>query len=177
MKGIALLVTVSLALLASCTLVSSEDDGFAEGALLQTDVTEIKATVVKDFREKVVFDVPLTITNVTNERIALTRCKRPSAPVLQKLVDERWETAFAPIEQLCLSPPWFIEPGDTFVDTLRVRGFLPDQSAAPTFDTDLEGTYRLVHRLYRRPVGDQEQPSDLLPEPLRTSNTFTVIEQ
>lgn len=148
-----------------------------DGGFLQTDTTHYQAELQTGSLQVVTFDIPFTITNAKDEPIYMVGCKQAPAPDLQKNVNGEWVTAYSPIHLMCLSPPFIVEPFETFHDTLRVYGALPGQNTAPTFDTDIDGTYRLVQNLHTDPdsFDDLEKKSEnLLPEALRISNNFVV---
>lgn len=138
--------------------------------LLRTDQTAYEAELVTESRARVVVDVPYTLANTTAAPIYLIGCKRPPAPVLQRRVEGEWETAYAPVELGCLSPPWTVEPDAVRHDTLRMEAHLPGQNIAPTFEVDeIEGVYRLVQSIYHDVEGEE-----LLPLRQCVSNSFTL---
>ena len=114
--------------------------------------------------------IPVVYRNTTDTYVYLIGCRTPFRPVLEKRVDRKWVSAWVPVEDACLSPPWPIGPGETFRDTVRVFGVRPGYNAAPTFDTEVPGTYRLVQRLYVDPEGEQALPPIM-------SNTFRVTQR
>ena len=131
-----------------------------------------------DFTPRVEFLAPVitAYTNTTGADVYLFGCRTPSRPTLQKRVDGAWVDAWMPVEDGCLSPPWRIRPGETYRDTLHVVGYKPGYNTAPTFDTAIEGTYRLVRAIYDVPELDA-QGSGLLPLAQRVSNAFEVTER
>ncbi len=156
---------------AACSrLVDSDSPADEAGGLLKTDRATYKATLVTDEPAHVAVDIPYALTNATQDTLYLIGCHRPPQPVLQKYADGSWTTVYAPVELMCLSPPWPVAPGAVRLDTLRVRGFLPGQNAGPVFEAaEVEGTYRLVRPVYRDPAG-----AELLPEAQRVSNSFAL---
>lgn len=144
----------------------------ATDGLLHTDRTEYEAERVADeSRTYVALDVSYALANTTSDPVFLIGCQHPPAPVLQKRVEGEWQTAYAPVELLCLSPPWTVAPGSVRRDTLRAEAHLPGQNIAPAFEADeIDGMYRLVQpSLYYD--ADGEKP---LPLRRRVSNTFTL---
>lgn len=174
-----LFITVCLyfLVLVSCNAIPTDNFSAVEGGLLQTDSEIYKAEIFQNGRDGVRFDIPYTVTNTTGEAVYMIGCKRPAAPVLQKKSGEEWVTAYSPIEQLCLSPPFILEPGEQHRDTLQVYGVFPGQNAAPEFLTDVEGKYRLEKRIYSDPEtfeNSEDWSENLLSRDLRISNTFQV---
>ena len=112
----------------------------------------------------------MTYTNPTDRTVYMTGCKGPSKPTLQKQEGRDWVPAYSPVELMCLGPPTVIEPGESYRDTLHVSGYLPGQNVAPTFKTEVEGTYRLVRAVFSDPDGKQP-----LPDSLRISNLFEMV--
>lgn len=179
MKLSAIYTVLCFLMYAGCeALLTGDFDGnFEEGGFLQTDTTYYQAEIQSGNRDVVRLDIPFTITNAKDEPIYMLGCGRAPAPLLQKNVGGEWVTAYSPVELMCLSPPFIIEPGETFYDTLRVHGALPGQNTEPTFDTKIKGVYRLVHTFYIDPDSFDDlntRSKNLLPESLRISNTFYV---
>ncbi|MCC5905127.1 MAG: hypothetical protein JJU13_02895 [Balneolaceae bacterium] len=169
-------------ILASCTAITTEDLSFTadEGGMLHTDAEIYEAEIFQDDRQGVRFNIPYTVTNTSEKAVYMIGCRQPSAPVLQKSTGEEWVSAFSPVEQLCLSPPFILEPGEQRGDTLQVYGFFPGQNTYPEFLTDIEGTYRLKKRIYSDPKTFDDPGgwnNHILDQDLRISNTFQVIEK
>jgi hypothetical protein len=83
--------------------------------------------------------------NQAADTLYIVNCNRWLAPILEKQVDEGWETFWGPISDACLSAPIVIPPGGEVVDFLRLWGALPGNNAGPEFKSDdVEGVYRLV---------------------------------
>lgn len=147
------------------------------GTLLQTDLPSYDARVVTNGplfnrRRLVRVDIPYETRNTTSRPLHAIGCGRPSA-ILEKQQGNEWVVAYAPIELGCLSPPFVLEAGDVWRDTLRVRGFLPGQRAGPTFDTDIEGTYRLRRVIYTG-TGSSGPGPEPVEDELTVSNTFEL---
>ena len=115
--------------------------------------------------------IDMTYRNATDDVVFLHGCKRPSLPVLQKWQGGAWVLAWGAVEQSCGSTPVPIPPGETYAMTVPVMGYLPGQNAAPTFDTEVEGTYRLLWTVY---TADEPREDALLPLDQRVSNTFEL---
>lgn len=159
-----------LLLFPACSLLTFDSDNDAfRGFALQTDQFSYEAELKQDAYPHVEVSIPMTYTNVTDQTVYLLGCYHPSRPVLMKQEEEQWVTAYAAIELMCLSPPWVIRPREVFRDTLHVYGILPGHNAGPTFDTEIDGTYRLERTVYMDPEGNK-----LLPDSLRISNLFTL---
>ena len=166
-----IIVLLVLPAFTACTLVGPGEEGM--DAPIQTDHTLYEAVLRHDGLSRVEVSIPMAFRNITDEVVYLIGCRTPSQPVLEKHVGGEWVAAWVPIERLCLSPPWHVAPGATFRDTLRVTGFLPGHNAAPTFDTEIDGTYRLVRAIWSVPEPDAKAQG-LLPLPYRVSNTFEI---
>ena len=163
-------------LFSGCSLVSTDEAAPPVSAsLVVTDQAQYDARAPAGGLSRVVFDVPFEIRNTTGGPLYRIGCRTAPPPTLEKLVEGEWVTAYAPIVNLCLSPPFEIAPGEVRRDTLQVQGFLPGQNAGPEFETDVEGTYRLHLRLYSS-LTDERSPlgKDLVPLEERVSNPFEV---
>lgn len=148
------------------------------GTLLQTDLPFYDADVVSNGplfnrRRLVRVDIPYETRNTTSGSLYFIGCGRPPSAVLEKQQGDEWVVAYSPVELLCLSAPFDLEAGDLRRDTLRVRGFLPGQNAGPTFDTDLEGTYRLRRVIYTG-TGSSGLGQEVVEDELTVSNTFEL---
>ena len=169
-------------MLASCAEISTKEMDLSftteeGGGILQTDAELYQAELFQNGRPGIRFDIPYKVTNTTEVAVYMIGCRQPSAPVLQKRSGEEWVTAYSPVEQLCLSPPFIVEPGDQRRDTLQVYGFFPGQNIFPEFQTDIDGTYRLKKRIYSDPdtfEDSGEWNNHKLDPELRISNTFRV---
>lgn len=173
-----LLVLIMGSFIGSCDIVKSNDDlpsDMADG-LIKVDISQAVAVIKKDPYTKVVFNVPFEIKNRMSTEIYMVGCMQAPPPVLQKYVLGKWVDVYQPVILDCLSPPFIIEPGETFRDILRVEGYAPGQNTYPVFEADIDGTYRLVQKLYinldKFDSGNMED--GLLPIEERISNTFTV---
>ena len=154
-------------LVASCSLFAPESgEADSEKVLIQTDRTQYEAIVTQGRKPQVEITIPITYRNVTDETVYLIGCG-VFPPTLQRRTGVTWKNAWIPVVAACLGPPWPIERGQTRRDTVHVFGFRPGYNAAPTFDTEITGTYRLVQTIYTDPEGEQ-------PLPPTASNTFEV---
>lgn len=164
------------ALLSACSLLPADEPGdSAPTSLVVTDRAKYDARLVMSGLDRVVFEIPFEIRNTTDGPLYRVGCHRPPGPVLEKSVGGEWVTAYATGELSCLSPPFVIAAGEISRDTLRVDGHLPGQNASPTFDTEIEGMYRLNLGLYMS-LTDEPVPlgKNLVPLGERVSNTFEV---
>lgn len=161
-------------LLSACSLLGDEElHGEDTGPLLQTDQASYNADLPTDDSARVVVDIPYEVYNPTVRSLYFVGCNPPPSPILEKQVAGTWQTAYAAIELQCLSPPFVLPPGEVWRDTLHVVGFLPGQNTRPTFETEMEGTYRLRHEIYAG-LTDDRLGEDLLPLKQRVSNTFEM---
>ena len=156
--------------LSSCSLTSDE----FPTDIVQTDQVRYNAQVTSEGLAQVTFDVPFVIRNTTGAPLYRTGCLVPDPAILIKEEEGEIVTAYNQAVFMCLGPPYVIEPGEVVRDTLHVWGALPGQNAAPTFDTEVEGTYRLYLRLYTTLEDDGASGDDLAPFEALLSNTFRV---
>ena len=171
----ALLLVAVLLALPACSLSTPEAPALDSGQALQTDAASYTASVVTDGRAYVSVRIPYATRNATGEPLYLIGCITPPAAVLEKRVGDAWVTAYSAGELMCLSPPWVIASGEARRDTLVVRGYLPGQNISPTFETDIEGTYRLRRTLHTG-LTDEATPlgRGVLPDDQSVSNTFEI---
>jgi hypothetical protein len=176
-SGLAVLFGIGLLLTSSCSLLQSDGtDANSSAKLLETSQSRYEARLLTEEGDtRVVFDVPYRTRNTTADTLYLIGCNTPPPPVLEKRVDGSWQTAYAPVVLLCLSPPWALPPGAVREDTLHVVARLSGEDVAPTFETDVPGTYRLQRQIYSR-LTDERPPTGeaLVPLERRISNTFVV---
>jgi len=161
-------------LLTSCTLIGPDSDALITPApdspALVTDRSAYKATVIEG--DHITLTIPLTYTNQTTQPLYLIGCRQPSSPIIERQVGNVWIHVYASIELACLSPPWVLNPGEHFQDTLRVRASLDlEDKTFPKFLPPVTGNYRLVRSVYTQPESYKEY---LLPKQARISNTFTL---
>lgn len=121
-------------------------------------------------------EIPFTYTNRTGNGVYVVNCNQSAPPILEKRIEGRWETAWAPVVLLCLSPPIVIEAGETYSDTLRVYGGDSTSDIYPRFrGEEVEGTYRLVWLgVVHNYDPDRQGFGDELALEERISNTFTL---
>lgn len=172
------------ALFSACRVLTDADTSDAAGAhvridtaatggsAFRTDADRYVAVVKEDPYRYVEVEIPMTFVNPMEKTVYLIGCRQPTMPILQKLEEGSWNLAYAPVELQCLSPPVPVRPGEAYRDTFFVHGAFPGQRIVPEFVTDVEGTYRLVRSIYADPEGE-----DVLPDSVRTSNTFELTSQ
>lgn len=149
---------------------TGDQDGY-----LFTSKETYDAELVADGDERVVVDIPYETRNPTTDTLHLIGCKNPSPPVLEKFREGEWETVYSPVVAECLSPPWSIAPGEVRRDTFRIRGYRPGQNIRPTFEAEIDGTYRLRRRMYTEVGGEQGRMGEaLVPPENRVSNSFEL---
>lgn len=114
------------------------------------------------------------------DTVYIGRCgsEQPYA-ALDKRVAGEWVPAYRPRCPLILAPRIAVAPGAAHTSTLRVDAARPGRSLAlPRFQVEpVDGTYRLVYRVYVDPEQGTAQPADdarLLPEERRVSNPFAI---
>ncbi len=83
--------------------------------------------------------------NQTDRTISLLNCRGNFGLRLEKWMGQEWVLGWAPVLQLCLSPPIEISPGESHEHELHVFGGFPDGNVYPKFFVDeISGHYRLV---------------------------------
>lgn len=162
--------------LASVTVACSATSQPIDNSAIRTDQLIYHAEIIHNPQPAVQLTIETEYTNTTDNTVYFIGCNQPSAPQLQKYRDGKWVTVYSPIENLCLSPPWEIAPGETYRDTYQVYGYLPGYNAAPTFDAPIPGRYRLVREIYQQ-LSDSLTESELLPFSERVSNEFTITNE
>jgi len=162
--------------LASVTVACSAMSQSIDDSSLRTDQLTYHAKILHNPRSAVQLTIETEYTNTTENTVYFMGCHHPSAPQLQKYQEGKWVTVYSPIENLCLSPPWDIAPGETYRETYQVYGYLPGHNAAPTFDASIPGRYRLVRDIYQQ-LSDPLNESELLPLSERVSNEFTITNE
>ncbi len=171
----ALLLLLCLITFSACSLTTPDDGTLDATGLLQTDATSYTAETVTDGRTYVSARIPYETFNATGEALYLIGCNVPPSAVLEKSVGGAWVTAYSPGTGFCLSAPWVIASGETRRDTLVVRGYLPGQNITPTFDTEVEGTYRLRRTIHTGRADESASLGVADLEPMQSvSNTFEL---
>jgi hypothetical protein len=93
------------------------------------------------------FEVPFRLVNNGSFLLGLPGCHVPNGPVVETLQDSVWQR-WGMEYDLCDSPPQYVDPGSTRVDTLRTAGCFRRQNCSPTWVGDSSVTLRLVYRVY-----------------------------
>ena len=173
-----LLLTSALILLASCsdndmppsqTAASTQEPAYA----IQTDTTVYwLASDNGGWRA----DLQFQFRNVTADTAYAINCNRALTLALEKYDSTGWNLFWAPLTNLCLSPPVIVAPGAAFDTTYAVWGAAPGGNAGPAFrDTSFLGTYRLVWRnLVHRYDPNRGGFGDTLATEHRVSNEFVL---
>lgn len=118
--------------------------------------------------------INVTFENRTGHAVSLATCHGAFPPVIEKSVEGKWVTAFAPISMMCAGPPVVIANGETYEYPFQVVAGAPGSNIGPQFtELPIAGTYRLDWGIM-----DSANPyspgSKAIPEAARTSNTFTI---
>jgi hypothetical protein len=124
------------------------------------------------------FSMRLEYTNPTDGPIYLPTCNTVNPPHIEKVENQGWVMAFAPVVQACLGPPVIIQPGRSYQYTYNVEADLPGGRAWPQFQTEIPGRYRLVWSAYRTWTPDGPEPGlgIQLPKSATISNEFELQE-
>jgi hypothetical protein len=160
--AVPLLLTWTMAACGTDPLGSSRVDGGVE-----TDSTSYHVLTTDSWHE---VTIGVSFRNPTFNEVLIPTCHAPHPPVLEKLGQNGWVTAYSPTVLDCLGPPVRIAPGEAYSMTYRVIGArLPN--SAPRFDVDeIAGTYRLNWHALRTKSGSR------LPSAYRTSSPFQLLE-
>lgn len=160
--------------MSGCALVDSSENGYS--VQFRADRDRYEPIIITEIAVFLNFDIASVLENQGGEDIVLTGCINPSLPVLQKRLDGIWTTVYAPNELECISPPWFIKPGESHQDTLRVNAIL-DPQVFPVVRWEsgipVDGTYRLERRIFTDHLVEGF-PGTLLPLSSRVSQSFEI---
>ncbi len=177
LKKSALVCVLFSSFMSGCALVDSDKNGYS--VRLRADQNLYEPIIITGVTVRMNFDIATVMENRGSEDVVLTGCINPSLPVLQKLLDGIWTTVYTAIEPECISPPWFIEPGESHQDTLRVHAILSPQ-VIPVVRWEngipVDSTYRLERRIYTNHLVDGA-PGTLLPLSNRVSQSFEIRTQ
>jgi hypothetical protein len=170
------LILAGSLLIGGCSVVSDDGSGTTDReGYLSTSQTEYDAELRTDGRERVVVNVPYETRNPTTDTLYLVGCRNLSPPVLEKFRNGEWDTVYGPVVQSCLTPPSRIAPGEVRRDTFRLVGYRPGQNIEPTFDVEIDGTYRLRRMIYTELGGEQDRTGEApVPPEKRVSNPFEL---
>lgn len=169
-RGLSTVLAATL-LLAACNPPPSVERDPAP--LLQTDTLAYE--LVEDeagFRTT----IPYTYRNETGGAVYLANCNGDVRPLLEMDRNGFWFPAWEPFRTDCLSPPVVIGPGETYADTLHLRGAPPASNLLPVFVfPEIQGVYRMVwFQAHAALDSTTLQPSDPLPLEQRVSNPFVL---
>ena len=123
--------------------------------------------------------IMLKYTNGTGRTVYFIGCRPPHPPIIEKLVGDRWVSAWVPVVAACLSPPVAVDAGATYEYTFEMFAGLPGSTMHPQFEVaGIPGTYRLVWQIYADVDGDPSQAvlgRNPLPLAERVSNEFRFV--
>jgi hypothetical protein len=122
-------------------------------------------------------DIPYTYINRSGAPLYLVNCNGDVAPGLEKRTGDRWERAWIPETNACLSPPVVIPTGGSYSDTLHMVVAPWDSTFYGELGrSDTSRRYRLLwHQALgsfdpnARPFGSE------LPREQRSSNAFALV--
>jgi hypothetical protein len=121
--------------------------------------------------------IGVSYTNPTRGNVYIPTCHTPHPPVLQKLENGSWVTAYVPVVLMCLGPPVIIGSGRTYEFTYRIWAGFHGTNNYPQFEVrEIPGTYRLVWQMLRTwtPNGPNPGLGEPLPVELSTSDPFEL---
>ena len=177
LKKSALIGAIVISLFPGCALVDSSENRYSVRFRANQDLYE--PIIITEITVRMDFDIATILDNQGGQDVVLKGCINPSLPVLQKRLDGIWTVVYAAIEPECISPPWFIKPGESHQDTLRVHAVL-DPQVIPVVRWEsgipVDGTYRLERMIFTNHL-IEEAPSTLLPLSDRVSQSFEIHTQ
>ncbi len=120
------------------------------------------------------FTILMTYTNRSDRPVYMGMCGGPFVPVLERLVNGSWETAYSPPQTACGGVGNRIDPGEVYSDyRFQVLGHDRKSDVRPSWLPDeVDGSYR-VHwflSLFTEP----DWRADQVPLEERVSNTFQL---
>ncbi len=164
-----------LLLVPGCLLIDGTDNNDIS-VRFRTTQDLYEPIIVTEIAVFMNFEIATRLENTGDEDIVLIGCINPGMPVLQRFVEGEWVLVYAVAEPLCISPPWFLKPGEVYRDTLRVSTIL-DPNVIPEAKWEngvpVDGMYRLERSIYGSGF-EGDFPHDLLPLPQRVSQTFEI---
>ncbi len=115
------------------------------------------------------------LSNSTGESIYLVNCNGDTDVSLEKWIDGRWQLAWAPDVQTCLSEPIIVPAGGTWDTTIDIFAGPRGSNTYPQFEVEESpGSYRLVWHDVLSSFQNQLPFGEPLPLGQRISNTFRL---
>ncbi|MFW6207013.1 MAG: hypothetical protein ACOC5J_03680 [Gemmatimonadota bacterium] len=181
--------SMTLLMLGACGQVTDLENGERQGVLYQSQALPFISTDRDSYQAQagqieiegesigfVEFTIQMTYTNRSTAPVYIGMyCGGvfPIPPILERHVNDRWKTAYAPPSSACSGRSLRIERGGTYHYEFRVRGYDPSSSVRPVWRPDgVNGTYRIRwdHTVRTTP----DLPPDRVPLEEGVSNTFQV---
>jgi hypothetical protein len=91
--------------------------------------------------------VPFKLHNGSRLLFGLPGCRVPDGPAIETLQNSVWRR-WVLEHNLCDSPPEYVQPGMTRVDTLHLTGCFKQEQCIPAWVGGSSETLRLVYRVY-----------------------------
>lgn len=110
---------------------------------VQSDSIEVLLRSNRSFE----FEIPFELSNPLDVALGLPGCRAPNGPSVETLMGSvwrRWDIEY----DLCDSPPQYVDPGSTRLDSLRLAGCYQRPSCSPAWIGDSAAILRLVYRVY-----------------------------
>lgn len=145
----------------------------ADGSPMQTTATVYR---LRSHPAGVAADIVYTYTNSSGAPVYLINCNGDVSPSFQRERDGKWENAWGPGTNACLSPPVVISAGDTYRDTLQMVVAEQDgEFYNEIISADSGRRYRLIWHQALSSFDDNARPfGPDLPIEQRVSNPFVL---
>jgi len=168
------LAALAVLFFSGCEILGPDD---SLSVVFEADRDLYEVEIIEGIAPFLNFQIATTVRNNGDRDLALLGCQRPSMPVLQKRVDDEWMFAYGVAEPECLSPPFPLNPGDVYRDTLRVETVLRVDSPGSFLwenGIPVNGEYRLERGIYENSDNGDVWPT-ILPVEDRVSATFQIL--
>ena len=145
----------------------------ADGSLMQTSAAVYR---LRSHPAGVAADIVYTYTNSTGAPVYLINCNGDVSPSFQRERNGKWENAWGPGTNACLSPPVVIPAGGTYSDTLQMVVSRQDGAFYDEIiSADSGRRYRLIWHQALASFDDKARPfGPDLPIEQRVSNPFVL---
>jgi hypothetical protein len=155
----------------SRTAVSAD---LGTAALFQADSLQYTMRRVGELRTA---EVTFTFTNRTDRDVAFANCGGFTAFVVERWIGRRWEAAYRPSFDMCVSSPLVVVAGASRTMKTPLTAMPPRMITYPGAALDasnVDGVYRIVWTDVNHMVGGEKSSYQPLPVGSRASNNFTL---
>lgn len=142
-------------------------------------VVEADTVVVRTTNDELSGTIVATYTNRTDRPVYLGTCAIRGKPsfTMDKEAHGRWVLGYAPVCPLTTDPPLEVRPGESRIDTLRLRDILRPSFYRSFQTPEVPGTYRIaytVHDCCHTPPGGGVRHGAQLPREEHVSDAFRI---